>query len=77
MKIVKHPMFVGGCFSLIIEILPLQEQLSRRMEELQAERSKTEAHIQSLKKRKADLSVCMEPYNSYYTHHQHGALAVA
>ncbi|XP_044038774.1 E3 ubiquitin-protein ligase TRIM62 [Siniperca chuatsi] len=33
-----------------------QEQLSRRMKELQAERSKTEAHIQSLKKRKADLS---------------------
>lgn len=29
------------------------------MEELQAERSKTEAHIQSLKKRKADLSVRM------------------
>eukprot|EP00064_Thunnus_orientalis_P015169 superscaffoldBa00002763_g15219 len=35
---------------------PSQEQLSRRMEELQAEGSKTEAHIQSLKKRKADLS---------------------
>ncbi|XP_070710679.1 E3 ubiquitin-protein ligase TRIM62 [Pempheris klunzingeri] len=35
---------------------PSQEQLSRRVEELQAERSKTEAHIQSLKKRKADLS---------------------
>ncbi|XP_049424828.1 E3 ubiquitin-protein ligase TRIM62 isoform X2 [Epinephelus fuscoguttatus] len=35
---------------------PSQEQLSRRMEELQAERSKTEAHIQSLKKRRADLS---------------------
>ncbi|XP_070785807.1 nuclear factor 7, ovary [Enoplosus armatus] len=33
-----------------------QEQLSRRMEELQAERSRTEAHIQSLKKRKANLS---------------------
>lgn len=29
------------------------------MEELQAERSKTEAHIQSLKKRKADLSVSL------------------
>ncbi|XP_035531539.1 uncharacterized protein LOC118338350 isoform X2 [Morone saxatilis] len=35
---------------------PSQEQLSRRMEELQVERSKTEAHIQSLKKRKADLA---------------------
>ncbi|KAM8748004.1 E3 ubiquitin-protein ligase TRIM62 isoform 3-T3 [Acanthopagrus schlegelii] len=35
---------------------PSQEQLSRRMEELQAERSKTEAHIESLKKRKSDLS---------------------
>ncbi|XP_026154868.1 tripartite motif-containing protein 14 [Mastacembelus armatus] len=35
---------------------PSQEQLSRCLEELQAERSKTEAHIQSLKKRKADLS---------------------
>lgn len=35
---------------------PSQEQLARRMEELQAERSKTEAHIESLKKRKADLS---------------------
>ncbi|KAG8006314.1 Nuclear factor 7 [Nibea albiflora] len=35
---------------------PSQEQLTRRVEELQAERSKTEAHIQSLKKRKADLS---------------------
>ncbi|XP_074517887.1 E3 ubiquitin-protein ligase TRIM62 [Halichoeres trimaculatus] len=35
---------------------PSQEQLSRRLEELQAERSKTEAHIQSLKKRRADLS---------------------
>ncbi len=51
----------------------LQEQLSRRMEELQAERSKTEAHIQSLKKRKADLSVSMrlealKTQNSYYTH---------
>ncbi|XP_008286173.1 nuclear factor 7, ovary isoform X2 [Stegastes partitus] len=35
---------------------PSQEQLSRRMEELQAEKSKTDAHIESLKKRKADLS---------------------
>ncbi|XP_073331367.1 E3 ubiquitin-protein ligase TRIM62 isoform X2 [Pagrus major] len=35
---------------------PSQEQLSRRMEELQEERSKTDAHIESLKKRKADLS---------------------
>ncbi|XP_026209262.1 nuclear factor 7, ovary [Anabas testudineus] len=34
---------------------PSQEQLSRCLEELQAEKSKTEAHIQSLKKRKADL----------------------
>ncbi|KAM6894506.1 uncharacterized protein PEZ65_022171 [Lycodopsis pacificus] len=39
---------------------PSQEQLSRRMEELQAERSRTEAHIQSLKKRKADLSTSTE-----------------
>ncbi|KAM9335462.1 E3 ubiquitin-protein ligase TRIM62 [Symphorus nematophorus] len=39
---------------------PSQEQLSRRMEELLAERSKTEAHIQSLKKRKADLSSTTE-----------------
>nr|XP_046236888.1 E3 ubiquitin-protein ligase TRIM62 [Scatophagus argus]XP_046236889.1 E3 ubiquitin-protein ligase TRIM62 [Scatophagus argus] len=38
----------------------LQEQLSRRIEELQAERSKTEAHIKSLKKRKADLSKSTE-----------------
>ncbi|XP_076012689.1 E3 ubiquitin-protein ligase TRIM62 [Genypterus blacodes] len=35
---------------------PSQEQLSTRVNELQAERSKTEAHIQSLKKRRADLS---------------------
>ncbi|XP_018529832.1 nuclear factor 7, ovary [Lates calcarifer] len=35
---------------------PSQEQLSRHLEELQAERSKTEAHIQSLKKRNTDLS---------------------
>ncbi|XP_037613737.1 E3 ubiquitin-protein ligase TRIM62 isoform X3 [Sebastes umbrosus] len=35
---------------------PSQEQLSRHLEELQAERTRTEAHIQSLKKRKADLS---------------------
>ncbi|KAJ4936447.1 hypothetical protein JOQ06_001039 [Pogonophryne albipinna] len=32
------------------------DQLTRRVEELQAERTRTEAHIQSLKKRKADLS---------------------
>ncbi|KAF7644415.1 hypothetical protein LDENG_00222420 [Lucifuga dentata] len=38
-----------------------QEQLSRRLTELQAERSKTEAHIQSLKKRTADLSVSPGP----------------
>ncbi|XP_068455763.1 tripartite motif-containing protein 14 [Clinocottus analis] len=37
-----------------------QEQLSRRMQELQAERSRTEAHIQSLKKRRADLSTSTE-----------------
>nr|XP_019955718.1 PREDICTED: E3 ubiquitin-protein ligase TRIM62-like isoform X1 [Paralichthys olivaceus]XP_019955719.1 PREDICTED: E3 ubiquitin-protein ligase TRIM62-like isoform X1 [Paralichthys olivaceus] len=35
---------------------PSQEQLSRHLEELQAEGSKTEAHIQSLKKRNTDLS---------------------
>ncbi|XP_005949249.1 nuclear factor 7, ovary isoform X1 [Haplochromis burtoni] len=35
---------------------PSQEQLTRRIQELQAETSKTEARIQSLKKRKADLS---------------------
>ncbi|XP_056225803.1 nuclear factor 7, ovary isoform X1 [Seriola aureovittata] len=35
---------------------PSQEQLSRRLEDLQAERAKTEAHIQSLKKRSTDLS---------------------
>ncbi|KAM9826835.1 E3 ubiquitin-protein ligase TRIM62 [Neosynchiropus ocellatus] len=34
---------------------PSQEQLSRRLEELQAEKLKTEAHILSLKKRRADL----------------------
>ncbi|XP_069015205.1 tripartite motif-containing protein 14 [Embiotoca jacksoni] len=39
---------------------PSQEQLTRRKEELQTERSKTEAHIQSLKKRKADLSKTTE-----------------
>ncbi|XP_029382320.1 E3 ubiquitin-protein ligase TRIM62 isoform X2 [Echeneis naucrates] len=33
-----------------------QEQLSKHLEELQAERSRTEAHIQSLKKRNTDLS---------------------
>ncbi|XP_023831454.1 tripartite motif-containing protein 14 isoform X1 [Salvelinus sp. IW2-2015] len=33
-----------------------EEQLSRRLEELQSERTRTKAHIQSLKKRKADLS---------------------
>ncbi|XP_034073769.1 nuclear factor 7, ovary isoform X1 [Gymnodraco acuticeps] len=36
------------------------DQLSRRVEELQAERTRTEAHIQSLKKRKADLSKSTE-----------------
>ncbi|XP_060887104.1 E3 ubiquitin-protein ligase TRIM62 [Labrus mixtus] len=36
--------------------LPTQEQMSRRLDELQTERSKTAAHIQSLKKRRADLS---------------------
>lgn len=44
-----------------MQLCTLQEQLSRRMEELEAEKSKTEAHIQSLKKRKADLSVSMRP----------------
>ncbi|XP_047428056.1 nuclear factor 7, brain isoform X2 [Mugil cephalus] len=39
---------------------PSQEQLTRRMEELEVERSKTEAHIQSLKKRKADLTKTTE-----------------
>ncbi|KAM6959864.1 E3 ubiquitin-protein ligase TRIM62 isoform 2-T2 [Tautogolabrus adspersus] len=38
----------------------LEEQLSRRLDELQAERSKTEAHILSLKKRRADLSKSTE-----------------
>ncbi|KAK6323078.1 hypothetical protein J4Q44_G00054170 [Coregonus suidteri] len=33
-----------------------EEQLSRRLEELQSERTRTKAHILSLKKRKADLS---------------------
>ncbi|XP_038132378.1 E3 ubiquitin-protein ligase TRIM62 [Cyprinodon tularosa] len=33
-----------------------QELLSQRLEELEAEKTKTDAHIQSLKKRKADLS---------------------
>lgn len=40
--------------------LPSQEQLSKRMEELQAERIKTEARIQSLKKRRADLATRTE-----------------
>ena len=35
----------------------MQEALSRHLEELQAERSGTEAHLQSLKKRSDDLSV--------------------
>ncbi|XP_068164431.1 tripartite motif-containing protein 14 isoform X2 [Antennarius striatus] len=39
---------------------PSQEQLCRRLEELLAERSRTDAHIQSLKKRKADLSTSSE-----------------
>ena len=43
------------------ELCSLQEQLSRHLEELQAERSKTEAHIQSLKKRNTDLSVSRDP----------------
>ncbi|KAM8880942.1 uncharacterized protein ACB058_001240 [Synchiropus picturatus] len=34
---------------------PSQEQLSRRLEELQAEKLKSEAHILSLKKRRTDL----------------------
>ncbi|XP_041842377.1 nuclear factor 7, ovary isoform X2 [Melanotaenia boesemani] len=38
------------------DVQPSKEQLSRRMEELEAERSRTEGHIQSLKKRKADLT---------------------
>lgn len=40
--------------------LPTQEQLSQRMEELQAEKAKTVAHIQSLKKRRADLATRTE-----------------
>lgn len=35
---------------------PSEKQLSRRLEELQEERTKAKAHIQSLKKRKGDLS---------------------
>lgn len=45
----------------LLYLCSLQEQLSRHLEELQAERSKTEAHIQSLKKRNTDLSVSMDP----------------
>ncbi|XP_056298901.1 uncharacterized protein si:dkey-219e21.4 isoform X3 [Pseudoliparis swirei] len=41
---------------IAIAAQPSQEQLVRRLEELQAEWSRTGAHIQSLKKRKADLS---------------------
>ena len=37
--------------------LSLQEQLSRHLEELKAEEARTEAHLQSLKKRKTNLSV--------------------
>lgn len=40
--------------------LPTQEQLSKRMDELQAEKVKTEARIQSLKKRRADLATRTE-----------------
>ncbi|XP_029944272.1 E3 ubiquitin-protein ligase TRIM50 [Salarias fasciatus] len=39
---------------------PSQEQLVRRLEELQAEGSRTEAHLRSLKKRRADLSETTE-----------------
>ncbi|KAG7461955.1 hypothetical protein MATL_G00196590 [Megalops atlanticus] len=39
---------------------PSAEVLSRLLEELQAERSRTEAHLQSLKKRSADLSSSAE-----------------
>lgn len=39
---------------------PSQEQLSRRLEELQAEKVRTEAHILSLKKRRKDLAKSTE-----------------
>lgn len=40
--------------------LPTKEQLSKRMEELQGESVKTNARIQSLKKRRADLATRTE-----------------
>ncbi|XP_078131699.1 E3 ubiquitin-protein ligase TRIM62 [Sander vitreus] len=48
---------------------PSQEQLSRRVEELQAERTRTEARIQSLKKRKADLSRSTEAMKQQVREH--------
>ncbi|KAK5848724.1 hypothetical protein PBY51_006316 [Eleginops maclovinus] len=45
------------------------DQLSRRLEELQAERTRTEAHIQSLKKRKADLSKSTEVMKQHVQEH--------
>ncbi|CAB1414007.1 unnamed protein product [Pleuronectes platessa] len=55
---------------------PSQEQLSRQLEELQAEKSKTEAHIQSLKKRKKDLSRSTETMKQQVREHFEKLLAV-
>ncbi|XP_056298900.1 uncharacterized protein si:dkey-219e21.4 isoform X2 [Pseudoliparis swirei] len=49
---------------IAIAAQPSQEQLVRRLEELQAEWSRTGAHIQSLKKRKADLSQVREDFEN-------------
>lgn len=51
---------------------PTQKQLTRHMEELQAERSKTDAHIQSLKKRRADLARSTEVMKQQVREHFEG-----
>ncbi|XP_035482596.1 nuclear factor 7, ovary isoform X2 [Scophthalmus maximus] len=55
---------------------PSQEQLSTQLEELEAERSKTEAHIQSLKKRNTDLSRTTETMKQQVREHYEKMRAV-
>uniref|UniRef100_A0A3Q2NXT9 Si:dkey-219e21.4 n=1 Tax=Fundulus heteroclitus TaxID=8078 RepID=A0A3Q2NXT9_FUNHE len=55
---------------------PSQELLSQRLEGLKAERAKTDAHIQSLKKRKADLSRTTEVMKHQVQEHFESMLRV-
>ncbi|KAM4714270.1 E3 ubiquitin-protein ligase TRIM62 [Anableps anableps] len=55
---------------------PSQELLAQRLEELKAERVKTDAHIQSLKKRKGDLSRTTEVMKHQVQDHFENMLCV-